>query len=90
MRSLVLEVLGETSEPRMVSEFVDALAKHHPNRAPSTAVVRNTLESLVAKGIAQRTRTEGSVFYTPSASSAVGGDGATAAPKVDEPVPDET
>ncbi|MGW3247606.1 hypothetical protein [Streptomyces sp. NPDC001070] len=66
LRSLVVDILAASSEPRMVSEFVDALAKQHPHRAtPSAPVVRNALESLVAKGLAERARQQGSVFYTP-------------------------
>ncbi|SNT56321.1 hypothetical protein [Actinacidiphila glaucinigra] len=66
LRSLVIGTLAASSEPRMVSDFVDALAKQHPDRTtPSAPVVRNALESLVAKGLAERTRQQGSVFYTP-------------------------
>ncbi|WP_329182813.1 MULTISPECIES: hypothetical protein [Streptomycetaceae] len=85
LRSLVVDILAASSEPRMVSEFVDALAKQHPDRAtPSAPVVRNTLESLVAKGLAERARRQGSVFYTPlTPSAADAGDVAEAA----EPVP---
>ncbi|MFD8078778.1 hypothetical protein ACFV3E_39750 [Streptomyces sp. NPDC059718] len=90
LRSLVVDILTASSEPRMVSEFVDALAKQHPDRAmPSAPVVRNTLESLVAKGLAERARRQGSVFYTPlTPSAADAGDVAeTAAPDTAEPVP---
>ncbi|WP_431964778.1 hypothetical protein [Actinacidiphila sp. bgisy160] len=67
LRSLVADILAASSEPRMVSEFVDTLAKQHPSRAtPSAPVVRNTLEALVAKGLAERSRQQGSVFYTPA------------------------
>lgn len=76
LRGLVADVLAADDEPRMVSEFVDALAKRHPDRsAPSAPVVRNALEALVAKGLAERSRRQGSVFYTPAASpSGSGGD----------------
>ncbi|MDX2648457.1 hypothetical protein PV341_33785 [Streptomyces sp. PA03-1a] len=71
LRSLVVNILAASSEPRMVSEFVDALGKQHPDRAtPSAPVVRNTLESLVAKGLAERARQQGSVFYSPIVSPA--------------------
>ncbi|MFF7209769.1 hypothetical protein ACFZAU_04420 [Streptomyces sp. NPDC008238] len=90
LRGLVADVLAADDEPRMVSEFVDALAKRHPDRsAPSAPVVRNALEALVAKGLAERSRRQGSVFYTPVAPSAgVGGTGAdAAASEAGEPVP---
>jgi hypothetical protein len=60
----VQEILSSTHEPRMVSEVVKTLAEQHPDRAASTPVVRNTLEALVAKGLAERERKQGSVFYT--------------------------
>ncbi|MFI8185298.1 hypothetical protein ACIF70_32950 [Actinacidiphila glaucinigra] len=90
LRSLVVDILTASSEPRMVSEFVDALAKRHPDRAtPSAPVVRNALESLVAKGLAERARQQGSVFYTPlTPSAADAGDMAEAATSdTAEPVP---
>ncbi|MDX2642506.1 hypothetical protein PV341_02785 [Streptomyces sp. PA03-1a] len=89
LRGLVADVLTADEEPRMVSEFVDALAKRHPDRsAPSAPVVRNALEALVAKGLAERSRRQGSVFYTPVTPSAgTTGDGAgAAASEAGEPV----
>lgn len=89
LRGLVADVLAADEEPRMVSEFVDALAKRHPDRsAPSAPVVRNALEALVAKGLAERSRRQGSVFYTPVTPSAgTTGDGAgAAAPEAGKPV----
>ncbi|WUD78334.1 hypothetical protein OG937_44785 [Streptomyces sp. NBC_00510] len=88
LRSLVVDILAGSSEPRMVSEFVDALAKQHPQRAtPSAPVVRNTLEALVAKGLAERARRQGSVFYTPITPSATNAGNAAEASAVAEPVP---
>lgn len=86
LRSLVADVLGTVAEPRMVSEFVDAVAKRFPDRAaPSAPVMRNALESLVAKGLAERERKQGSVFYTPVAPPA----GATAGEAAEqEPEPE--
>jgi hypothetical protein len=90
LRSLVVDILAASSEPRMVSEFVDALAKQHPDRAtPSAPVVRNTLESLVAKGLAERARQQGSVFYSPVVSPTPDAGNAVeaAASEAAEPVP---
>ncbi|WUD70888.1 hypothetical protein OG937_03950 [Streptomyces sp. NBC_00510] len=89
LRGLVADVLAADEEPRMVSEFVDALAKRHPDRsAPSAPVVRNALEALVAKGLAERSRRQGSVFYTPVTPSAgtTGDDAGAAASEAGEPV----
>ncbi|MFJ4845578.1 MULTISPECIES: hypothetical protein [unclassified Streptomyces] len=79
--SLLEEILSASQEPRMVSEIVNVLADRHPDRAAKTQVVRNTLEALVAKGVAERTRQQGSVFYTPVPTA--GSDG-TAAAKADQ------
>ncbi|SNT45313.1 hypothetical protein [Actinacidiphila glaucinigra] len=90
LRSLVADILAASSEPRMVSEFVDTLARQHPSRAtPSAPVVRNALESLVAKGLAERARQQGSVFYSPVVSAAPDAGNAVeaAAPEAAEPVP---
>ena len=65
LRDLVLDLLTRHHEPRMVSEVAQELTQAHPDRpAPSTQVVRNTLEALVAKSAVERERRQGSVFYT--------------------------
>ncbi|MCI3935416.1 hypothetical protein [Streptomyces sp. AN091965] len=65
---LVRTHLGQQSEPRSAAEVTTALTQGHPDRTIKTTVVRTTLEKLVAKGQAQRTRQQNSVFYsTPDA-----------------------
>ncbi|MER5184484.1 hypothetical protein ABT009_40255 [Streptomyces sp. NPDC002896] len=65
LRELVLGLLVQgRGEPRMVSEVVKELAEAYPERAAKPQVVRNTLESLVAKGEIERERRQGSVMYT--------------------------
>ncbi|MEV5342144.1 hypothetical protein AB0K93_27245 [Streptomyces sp. NPDC052676] len=61
---LVRAHLGEVSEPRSAAEVASALGRVHPDRDIKTTVVRTTLEGLVAKGQAQRTKQGNSVFYT--------------------------
>lgn len=63
---LVRGHLGEQHEPRSAAEVATALGQAHPDRRISTTVVRTALESLVAKGQAQRTKQGTSVFYTAS------------------------
>lgn len=48
----------------MVSEVTTALAEAHPERAASTQVVRNTLETLAKKGVIDKEHRQGSVMYT--------------------------
>ncbi|WP_162890054.1 hypothetical protein [Streptomyces olivoreticuli] len=61
---LVLGLLTQHHQPRMVSEVVNELGQAHPERTVSAQVVRNTVEALVAKGRLDRERKQGSVFYT--------------------------
>lgn len=56
--------LAEQSEPRSAAEIATALGRQYPERDIKTTVVRNTLESLVAKEQAQRSKQGSSVFYT--------------------------
>lgn len=56
--------LTEQSEPRSAAEASAALSQAHPGRRVTTNVVRTTLEGLVAKGHAHRTKQGSSVFYT--------------------------
>ncbi|MGV9567740.1 hypothetical protein [Streptomyces sp. NPDC003480] len=61
---LVRSHLTEQSEPRSAAEVASALGQAHPERGIKITVVRTTLEGLVAKNQAQRTKQGASVFYT--------------------------
>ncbi|MFF7191848.1 hypothetical protein ACFZAR_43440 [Streptomyces sp. NPDC008222] len=61
---LIRNHLTEQSEPRSAAEVTTALDKTHPERGIKTTVVRTTLEGLVAKSQAKRTKQGASVFYT--------------------------
>ena len=61
---LIRRHLAEQSEPRSAAEISTTLGKAHPERGIKTKVVRVTLEGLVAKSQAQRTKQGASVFYT--------------------------
>lgn len=74
---LVRRHLGEQNEPRSAAEIAGALGQAHPERAVKTTVVRSTLEGLVARNQAQRTKQGSSVFYTTP-------DGTGQAPKTDD------
>ncbi|KAK1184408.1 hypothetical protein B7755_043730 [Streptomyces sp. NBS 14/10] len=73
---LVRSHLTEQGEPRSAAEVATALGQAHPERGIKTTVVRTTLEALVAKNQAQRSKQGASVFYTAPH---------TAAPAQDEP-----
>lgn len=61
---LVRRHLTEQSEPRSAAEVATALDKAHPERGVKATVVRTTLEGLVAKNQAKRSKQGTSVFYT--------------------------
>lgn len=61
---LIHRHVSEQSEPRSAAEIAEALGHAHPDRNIKTTVVRTTLENLVAKSLAQRTKQGSSVFYT--------------------------
>ncbi|MER6094100.1 hypothetical protein [Streptomyces bluensis] len=61
---LIRAHLTEQEEPRSAAEVATALGQAHPNRRIQTNVVRTTLEGLVAKNRAQRSKQGSSVFYT--------------------------
>lgn len=61
---LVRRHLTEQREPRSAAEISTALGQAHPDRGIKTTVVRTTLEGLVARTKAQRTKQGSSVYYT--------------------------
>jgi hypothetical protein len=66
---LVTANLSGHSEPRSAAEVGTALVQSHPARKIQTTVVRNTLEALVAKGQALRSKQGRSVYYSASGST---------------------
>ena len=62
--NLLVDLLGAYEEPRLAKELRDELMEKHPDRTPSPQVVRNTLESLVAKGRIRRQKRKRSVMYS--------------------------
>lgn len=67
---LVRRHLDEQKEPRSAAEVATALGQAHPGRTIKVTVVRSTLEGLVARNQAQRSKQGASVFYTaPDAST---------------------
>ncbi|GHB11494.1 hypothetical protein GCM10010330_76890 [Streptomyces tendae] len=62
---LLMDLLRTYDEPRLAKELRDELMEKHPNRTPTPQVVRNTLESLVAKGRIRRHKQQRSVMYSP-------------------------
>jgi hypothetical protein len=61
---LIRSHLTKQSEPRSAADVTTALDTAHPERGVKTTVVRTTLENLVAKNQAQRTKQGSSVYYT--------------------------
>ncbi|MEU1576726.1 hypothetical protein ABZ519_37375 [Streptomyces collinus] len=65
---LIRRHLAEQKEPRSAAEISTALGDAHPHRGIAAKVVRVTLEGLVAKSQAERSKQGRSVFYTAPAS----------------------
>ncbi|MFJ7296535.1 hypothetical protein [Streptomyces collinus] len=65
---LIRRHLAEQKEPRSAVEISTALGDAHPHRGIAAKVVRVTLEGLVAKSQAERSKQGRSVFYTAPAS----------------------
>ncbi|MFI6056339.1 hypothetical protein ACIBCO_40570 [Streptomyces violascens] len=64
LRDLVAAHLTEADHPASAAEITTTLAAAHPERNIAATVVRNTLENLVAKSLAERTRQRRSVYYS--------------------------
>ncbi|GHF75501.1 hypothetical protein GCM10018790_61720 [Kitasatospora xanthocidica] len=64
LSDLLVELLGRHAEPCPAKDLREELMAKHPKRDPTPQVVRNTLESLVAKGRVRRHKQERSVLYT--------------------------
>ncbi|MFI2636572.1 hypothetical protein ACH5A2_40380 [Streptomyces collinus] len=80
---LIHRHLAEQKEPRSAAEISTALGQAHPDRDIAAKVVRVTLEGLVAKSQAERSKQGRSVFYAAPAPES------TAAPET-EAQPDGT
>ncbi|MDX3527604.1 hypothetical protein P1P75_14405 [Streptomyces sp. ID05-39B] len=88
--TLVREHLAGQSEPRSAAEVAQSLGQQHPERGIKTTVVRTTLEGLVAKNRAQRSKQGSSVFYTSPDASASATSREGAKEEVEEGAPQET
>ncbi|MFC8662831.1 hypothetical protein [Streptomyces sp. NPDC057199] len=64
---LIRNHLKQQNEPRSAAEISSALTQAHPDRTIKTTVVRTTVEGLVARSHAHRTKQGSSVFYTAAA-----------------------
>lgn len=78
---LVCRHLTAQTEPRSAAEIATDLGQAHPDRGIKATVVRTTLENLVAKNRAQRSKQGKSVFYTAPDEAA--------APEEKKPQPDQ-
>ncbi|WP_404952626.1 hypothetical protein [Streptomyces sp. 147326] len=63
---LVTAAISGQSEPKSAAEVADTITTAHPERKVQPAVIRNTLEQGVARGLLERTKQGRSVYYTPT------------------------
>ncbi|MGW9067993.1 hypothetical protein ACWGQT_00880 [Streptomyces yangpuensis] len=69
---LVSAVFAGRTEPKSAAEVAENVSTSHPERTVQAAVIRNTLENAVARGILERSKQGRSVYYAPvSAASPV-------------------
>ncbi|WP_435059678.1 hypothetical protein [Streptomyces sp. bgisy060] len=97
---LALDILLKTpGQPCVAKEVRDQLAQDHPDRATSIQTVRNNLETLVKKNLAEKSHQQGSAMYTaytntdadavPTAGGTAGGEAERAPEAAAEKVPAE-
>jgi hypothetical protein len=95
---LILGILLKTpGQPCVAREVTDQLAKDHPTRATSIQTVRNNLETLVKKTLAEKSHQQGSAMYTayadagapPAEDEPAGGEGEQDSEPAAEKVPAE-
>ncbi|WP_330455001.1 MULTISPECIES: hypothetical protein [unclassified Streptomyces] len=60
----LIRALMPLGEPRLVREVHAELTKAHPERGTSVQVVRNTLETLVKRGVVGKGLQKGAAMYT--------------------------
>lgn len=63
----VQDYLAQQREPRSATDVAEAIRAGQPGRAIKTTVIRTTLENLVARNRARRSKQGRAVFYTLSA-----------------------
>ncbi|MFI6278072.1 hypothetical protein [Streptomyces sp. NPDC050988] len=87
-------LLKTPGQPCVAREVADQLTKDHPTRATTIQTVRNNLETLVKKNLAEKSHQQGSAMYTayadegaPAADEPAGGEGEQAPETADEKVP---
>ncbi|MCX4580881.1 hypothetical protein OHB41_48870 [Streptomyces sp. NBC_01571] len=85
---LIHDHLSRQSEPRSAAEITSTLSETHPERGIKATVVRTTVEGLVAKGRAQRSKQGTSVYYTAAGTGTAGDSAKQAAPEQKAPVTD--
>ncbi|MFJ7969010.1 hypothetical protein [Streptomyces sp. NPDC096324] len=81
--ALLQQILADQSEPRTAAELVIALEQEHPERVRDVNTVRNTVERLVAKSFAERSKQGSTVYYTSTQNAGRGAAETDAAPSSD-------
>ncbi|MFE7114703.1 hypothetical protein ACFU99_04685 [Streptomyces sp. NPDC057654] len=65
LQQLILDLLRKTpGQPHVTREIAERLAQDHPSRNANPKTVRNNLETLVEKKLAEKSRQKGSALYT--------------------------
>ncbi|MCX5174158.1 hypothetical protein [Streptomyces virginiae] len=61
---LITTVFASHAEPKSAAEVTESVSTAHPERKVQAAVIRNTLEQAVSRGLLERSKQGRSVYYT--------------------------
>lgn len=68
---LITTVFAGQTEPKSAAEVTESVSTAHPERKVQAAVIRNTLEQAVSRGLLERSKQGRSVYYTSAATPVV-------------------
>ncbi|MFG2236043.1 hypothetical protein ACGFNX_39665 [Streptomyces sp. NPDC048723] len=74
---LITTVFAGQTEPKSAAEVTEGVSTAHPERKVQAAVIRNTLEQAVSRGLLERSKQGRSVYYIPVATPVAEADSAT-------------
>ncbi|WP_329390135.1 hypothetical protein OG625_38330 [Streptomyces sp. NBC_01351] len=77
---LITAVFAGQTEPKSAAEVTESVSTAYPERKVQAAVIRNTLEQGVSRGILERSKQGRSVYYVPTASPVAEANSATPRP----------
>ncbi|WP_051774800.1 hypothetical protein [Streptomyces sp. NRRL S-237] len=74
---LITTVFAGQTEPKSAAEVTESVSTAHPERKVQAAVIRNTLEQAVSRGLLERSKQGRSVYYASAATPVAEADSTT-------------